>query len=170
MRYLAIDFGVRRLGLAISDDSGRLASPYAVRQRRGTRADVADILATLRGLGAQALVVGRPRSTQADEIGEGEKGADAFVQALEAALRAAHLTVPIERWDERFSTREALSQLRQAGISQKRGREDNGSGGVDARAAAIILQGFLDAQHPGSHQSDREDAAAPLQNYEPTDL
>ena len=140
MRYLAIDFGMRRLGLAISDDSGRLASPYAVRERRGTKADVADIVVTLRGLGAEALLVGRPRSTQDGQIGDSERAADAFVQALETALRHAGLAVPVERWDERFSTREALGQLREAGISQKRGREDIGSGGVDARAAAIILQ------------------------------
>ena len=169
MRYLAIDFGLRRLGLAISDDSGRLASPYAVRERRGTKADVADIITTLRGLGAQALLVGRPRSTQEGQTGDSERAADAFVKALENALRAANVTIPIERWDERFSTREALGQLREVGISQKRGRGDSGSGGVDARAAAIILQGFLDAQQQKKHpQSD--DVAEAHSHHEPVDL
>lgn len=146
MRYLAIDFGSKRLGLAVSDDSGIFASPYAARERQGTRRDVAEIVRTARGLGVQGIVVGRPRALQSGETGSSEAGAEAFVQALQTALDADKLSIPIERWDERFSTREALNQMRDAGISQMQGRQSSGGNATDARAAAVILQGFLDAQ------------------------
>lgn len=144
MRYLAVDFGRKRLGLAISDDTASLASAYATRERRGTRLDVADIIDTLRGLGATGIVMGRPIHLNAGEIGDGEAGADTFAAALQNALTQAGIEIEIERWDERFSTREALGQMREIGLSQKRARQSNGSEGVDARAAAVFLQGFLD--------------------------
>ncbi len=146
MRYLAIDFGRKRLGLAISDETATFASAYATRERKGTKTDVLEIVRTLRGLGAQGIVMGRPRNTEADAIGDSEVAADTFAQALQNALIAEGLNLEIERWDERFSTREALGQMREIGLSQKRARHSNGSDSVDARAAAVILQGFLDHQ------------------------
>jgi putative Holliday junction resolvase len=153
MRYLAVDFGTRRLGLAVSDETGTLASPYAARERQGTRRDVAEIIRTARGLGAQTIIVGRPRHLQSGETGSSEAGAQAFVTALETALQEAKLLIAIERWDERFSTREALNQMRESGISQLQGRQASDANSTDARAAAVILQGFLDAQRNHSLNS-----------------
>jgi putative Holliday junction resolvase len=156
MRYLAIDFGTRRLGLAVSDESGSFVSPYASRERQGTRRDVADLVQTVRGLGIQAIIVGRPRNLQDGQTGSSEAGAEKFVQALQIALEEVQLAVPIERWDERFSTKEALHQMRDAGISQRVGRESSGSNSTDARAAAVILQGFLDAKRGAEVASNDE--------------
>ena len=145
MRYLAIDFGKKRIGLAISDDAGMFASPYATRRRLGTARDVEEIITTLRGLGAQGIVFGLPRSSDGSR-GPLENETRALAAALQDGLRAANLEIEIEWWDERFSTAEALTHMRAAGISQKRGRESSGTDSVDARAAAVILQGFLDSK------------------------
>lgn len=143
MRYLAIDYGERRIGLATCDDEERFASPHGVRERQGTRRDVAAIVETIRGLGVQGLVFGLPRAVHGG-TGNSEPAVKKFALSLEEELRAANLPIALEWWDERFSTREALSQMRTLGISQKRGRESTDSNSVDARAAAVILQGFLD--------------------------
>jgi putative Holliday junction resolvase len=145
MRYLAIDFGGRRIGLAVSDESETLATPHSTRQREGTRRDVAAIVEVVRGLGAAGVVFGLPRALSGGP-GEGEEAARAFAAQLQQGLRAANLPIEIAWWDERFSTREALGQMRDAGISQKRGRDANDGSSTDARAAAVILQGFLDSR------------------------
>ncbi len=77
--------------------------------------------------------------------GEGEEAARAFAAQLQQGLSGASLPIEIKWWDERFSTREALGQMRDAGISQKRGRDANDGRSTDARAA-VILQGFLDSR------------------------
>ncbi len=145
MKYLAIDYGERRIGLAVSDESGEFAWPHGVRQRTATRQDAANIIEVVRGLGIEGIVCGLPRATSGGE-GQSEAAVRGFVDSLQKALRAAQIPIEIEWWDERFSTKEALGQMRHLGISQRRGRESSGSDSVDARAASIILQGFLDRQ------------------------
>jgi RNase H-fold protein (predicted Holliday junction resolvase) len=71
-------------------------------------------------------------------------------ELLQTALREARLDVTLQMQDERFSTAVVLGQLREAGISQRAAREDNGAGSTDARAAAVILQNFLDATNSNS--------------------
>jgi len=179
MRYLAIDLGLKRIGLAVSDETGTLASPYATRDRKGNRHDIADIIATMRGVGAEGVVCGLPRSAEGTGIHH-EAATKAFAAALQEGLHAAGLPVEIEWWDERFSTAEALTQMRAAGISQRRGRASGGTDSVDARAAAVILQGFLDrqrarAQATGAHGEihvsdvDVEDASGWIREHETLD-
>jgi putative Holliday junction resolvase len=157
MRYLAIDFGRRRLGLAVSDPEGSIAVPYASRQRQGTRRDVADLIETIRGLNAESIVFGLPHNL---EIGGAENDslrlARNFAAALETQLRAQNLPHAIEWWDERFSTTQALHQMQTLGISQREGRNAVGDGSVDARAAANILQSFLDSQKNGGRENDNQ--------------
>lgn len=150
MRYLAIDFGLQRIGLAVSDETGGLAWPYATRQRQGNKRDVADLIATVRGLSIEGLVIGLPRSASGAQ-GDLEARVRAFAGVLQDGLKAAGLTIELFWQDERFSTAEALKQMRVAGISQRQGRESSGSDSVDARAAAVILQGFLDARRASPH-------------------
>ena len=139
-RVLAIDFGLKRLGLALSDDRGVLAAPYAVRERKGLKRDVADLTETIKELRVALVVFGRPRGLQ--EGTEHHKSQiEQFSSALESALREASLPIAIEWWDERFSTAEAWRGLRASGISSRAGKEQ-----IDAHAAAVILQGYLDAQ------------------------
>jgi putative Holliday junction resolvase len=144
-RVLGIDYGTKRLGLAVSDEASFFASPYGARERRSLKSDLADVLTTARGLGAAAIVVGRPRALDTSRAGDSESGAAALAASLREAVAQAGESWPVYEWDERFSTSQALRQGRESGISQKRGRSSTGADSIDARAAAIILQSFLDA-------------------------
>src|SRR3712207_1278703 len=110
MRYLAVDFGVRRIGLAVSDETGTLASPHTTRERRGTKQDVAAIIEMVRGLGIQGILFGLPRALHGGQ-GDAEAAVRAFAEHVEEGLRVANLPIRVEWWDERFSTREALGQM-----------------------------------------------------------
>jgi len=151
MRYLAIDYGLRRIGLATSDESGRFVSPYGSRERIGYKQDSGGVLELVRGLGIEGIVLGLPLATESGSAeaspGEMETTVRNFAKALKKAIAAAGLSLEVEWCDERFSTAEALKLMREAGISQRQGRESTGSDSVDARAAAVILQGFLDARN-----------------------
>ncbi len=177
MRYLAIDYGARRLGLAVCDESETLASPHGALTRQNLKLDLAALLQTVRGLNIEGLVFGLPRSTNASQVGDSESAARDFASRLESALQSENLALEIAWQDERFSTREALNAMKSAGISQKRGRESLGSDNTDARSAAIILQSFLDAKH--ARQNDiannrvlesRADEPSSIVKNEPKDL
>ena len=170
MRYLAVDYGTRRIGLAVSDETETFASPLSTRERKGMQHDIAAVMETMRGVGAQGIVMGLPRGL-GHEQGQNEAAARKFASALHKGLRAAGLPDSIEWWDERFSTREALTHLRIAGISQRRSRDSSGTDSVDARAAAIILQGFLDARkNQGRHEDDSTLEAVNPAEFEAADL
>lgn len=151
-RVLAIDFGLKRLGLALSDDRGKLAAPYTVRQRRSLNHDIADLTHTIADLRVAAVVVGKPRG-----LAEGTQHHAAplkkFVALLESSLREAGLSIAIEWWDERFSTAEAWRSLQESGISTRTGKDT-----VDAHAAAVILQGYLDAKNKACPDTDEYQA------------
>lgn len=140
MKHLAIDFGKKRLGLAISDNDARIAVPYEVRERRGLKHDVAELLQTARALRVERVVFGLPRETEGDGVHHAEQ-VRGLARALQNAFNDVQMTVEIAWWDERFSTAEALGNMRTIGISARQGRES-----VDAHAASVILQGYLDAQ------------------------
>ena len=131
---LGVDLGSRRIGLAISDTTGTLATPLTVLQRASRPAlDHEAIVAAAYEEDAQRIVVGLPRSLS------GRDGPAArSVRAEVAELRAlAGEDLPVELHDERFTTVTATRNLREAG--QRRLRES-----VDAAAAAVILQSYLD--------------------------
>ncbi len=142
--------------MAVSDESETLVWPHDTHRREGagstqgaqhkaSRRDVAAVVGAVRGLGAQGLVFGLPRALDG-KAGAGEEAVRSFASQVQNALGEAGLNLEIEWWDERFSTREALGQMRDLGISQKRGRQSDGASSTDARAAAVILQGFLDGK------------------------
>lgn len=144
MKYLGIDFGEKRIGLAVSDDAGRVALPYGTHPRGGHKPDIAYLQSAMRGLGIEAVVFGLPRALQ-DETQSAAR--ETKVRAFAGLLQDAVPGVGISWWDERFSTREAQHQLRAEGVSQKTARDSGGASSIDARAAAVILQGFLDRRN-----------------------
>lgn len=156
MRYLAIDFGTKRLGLATCDAEEIVVSAYRILQRQGTRRDIAELLQIVRGLNIEAIVLGRPRALESAQTGSNQSAADKFGAALQNALGENGVSIAIERWDEQFSTSEALKQGRELNISEERGRNSSGADAIDARAAAVILQGFLDARRLRRPYSDPE--------------
>ncbi len=134
-RILGVDLGTRRIGLAVSDPSGVIASPLRVLERSGDLdADRAAILAAAREQDAERIVVGLPTELSG-RSGPAAKAARAEVEAL----RAAAPDLPVVLVDERLTTVIAQRALVQAGVRRKDRRRK-----VDKVAAAVILQSFLD--------------------------
>ena len=134
MRALGIDLGSKRVGVAVSDSDGTLATPYEVISRSGDRTiDHGRIAAMVDEAGADVVVVGLPRSL------DGSLGAAARAALDEAGDLRAALQVPVETWDERLTTVTAHQQLAAAGVSSRRRR-----GVIDQVAASVMLQAWLD--------------------------
>ncbi|HQE99630.1 MAG TPA: Holliday junction resolvase RuvX [Anaerolineae bacterium] len=131
MRTLALDLGDRRIGVALSDATGTLARPLEVFQRRSRAADFAHVAALVQQHEVGAVVIGLPFNMNGTE---GQRAA--WTRDYGAALGQA-VERPVTFWDERLTTVEAEELLQAQGRqSEKRS--------VDAIAAAIILQGYLD--------------------------
>ncbi|HET7824459.1 MAG TPA: Holliday junction resolvase RuvX [Anaeromyxobacter sp.] len=137
MRYLGVDLGRARIGLAIADDVLRQARPLRVVHRRGGVNDLDAIAEVARDYEVGRAVVGLPLNM------DGTEGPAARLSREFAAKLEATLGVPVELFDERLSTFEAEARLRDRGISAKDARAR-----VDAEAAAVILQGWLDRERP----------------------
>ncbi len=135
MRTLALDLGERRIGVAVSDPGGTIARPVGVIQRRSRAEDFAAIAALVAEHGAARVVVGRPLTLRG-EVGPQARWVEDYARALAEAL-----PVPVELWDERYTTATAEEILATVRPPARRRRGD-----VDAVAAAVILQSFLDAQ------------------------
>jgi putative pre-16S rRNA nuclease len=132
-RLLAVDYGERRIGLAVSDPTGTIASPVGhILRRPGKRPPIAEIVRRAEALGARGFVVGLPL----DESGEDMPRA-AEVRRIAAELER-RTGLPVELLDERFTTAAALRAVREMGGSTK-GRK----GDVDALAATVLLQHAL---------------------------
>lgn len=128
-RVLAVDPGSVRIGLALSDPGGSIARPLDVLAHRSRAEDARAIAARALAEGAARIVVG----VALDRQGEPGPAARRALRLIEA-LRACS-DLPVEPWDESDSTRAAV--------------EAGGQAPLDARAAAVVLQGYLDAQNPG---------------------
>jgi putative Holliday junction resolvase len=136
VRALGIDFGERRIGLALSDPTGTLASPLiTLRYRTGKRPPLGEMERIAREAGVQQLVMGLPLDLTGEET---ERCAAA--RKMGDAL-AARLGVAVHYVDERLTSVRAERLVRSAGLPRSR-REDKGR--VDAAAAALILQSWLD--------------------------
>lgn len=154
MTFLAIDYGARRLGLALSDTEGRLALPLDTHTRRpnDNRGDIATLIALIRARGVEGIVLGIPGGSAQSE--ETAQIARRFVANLEKAAGEAGFSLSFFETDERFSTSQAHNELRGAGISTRQSRESGGANSIDARSAAVFLQTFLDARND-SHLDSR---------------
>jgi putative holliday junction resolvase len=139
VRALGLDVGSKTIGIAVSDELGMLAHPRRTLARKGTRADVEAIAAVLAAEGAEVVVVGLPLTLEGD-LGHRARRVMILVEALRARL-----AVPVETWDERFSTAGAERALLEGGASRARRKEH-----IDDEAAAYFLQGWLDARRPSS--------------------
>lgn len=137
-RAVALDIGTRRIGVALSDSGGTVATPYEVVTRSGDRArDHRRIAGLVEEAGAAVVVVGLPLSLDGS-LGPAARTVLAEVDELRAAL-----DVDIVTWDERLSTVEAERSLRVMGVKKGNRRRV-----VDQVAATVILQSWLDAGQP----------------------
>jgi putative pre-16S rRNA nuclease len=134
VRVLALDLGSKRIGVAVSDLTGTIASPLTVLARsRSRRQDHERIAALVREEQADLVVVGLPISLS------GAEGPAARAARTEAEALATLVAVPLETFDERLTTVTAERALAEAGVRGRARRQV-----VDKVAAAVILQSFLD--------------------------
>jgi putative Holliday junction resolvase len=137
VRVLGIDLGDRRIGVAVSDSGGLIASPRCTIIRSGDPgADRVKVAAVVTETGAQRVVVGLPLSLDGSR-GRAARGAQAEARALADMLRADG--VEVETFDERFTT---VSAERHLGETGRRGQARRRV--VDQAAAAVMLQAWLD--------------------------
>ncbi|MDQ1373417.1 MAG: putative pre6S rRNA nuclease [Actinomycetota bacterium] len=133
-RVIGIDLGERRIGVAVSDGTGTLASPHGVIERsRDRAADHGAIAALVAELDAERVVVGLPLSLS------GAAGPAARAALAEAAALASVLAVPVETFDERLTTVAAAQSLRAGGVKARKQRKR-----IDEMAASVMLQNWLE--------------------------
>ncbi len=135
MRILALDYGSKRVGVALSDPTGTLAKPLPFLPAKGDVKLARDVAALAAKEQAGLILLGLPRHMNGS-LGESA----ALVQAFAAALGQA-TKIPVKLVDERLSTVQASRQLQEAGRDARAQRSR-----IDSEAAAVLLQGFLDAQ------------------------
>jgi putative Holliday junction resolvase len=142
-RCLGVDLGERRIGLAVTDPSGVLASPHATLTRGAEPSDDhRAIVDAAVALGATRIVVGLPRSLSG-ELGRAARSVLDEVGALAELARPAGIEV--DTYDERFSTMIAQRNLR-ASTPKRSKRQRAQRESIDASAAAVILQSWIDAR------------------------
>ena len=136
MRSLGLDIGDKRIGVALSDPEGILASPFTIIDRKDDAADIEAIINIVERQRVERIVVGLPRSMDGS-IGRQAEKVKSFTQKL-----CSHTDVSVEFRDERLTTVSAKRLMQSVGKkkSRKKARDD-------AIAAALILQGYLDETH-----------------------
>lgn len=136
MRVLALDIGEKRVGVAVSDPLGRVATPVTVLDARRLLGDAAELKRLLRDYDdVEALVVGLPLSL------DGSEGPQAARVRAVAEKIAAHVGLPVNYVDERLSSAEAEKRMSEAGADSRARR-----GSVDMVAASVMLQTYLDSR------------------------
>jgi putative Holliday junction resolvase len=136
MRALGVDLGTRRIGVAISDSGGVLASPYEVVARSGDeQVDHRRLLAIAAEVEAELIVVGLPLSL------DGSMGPAATAAVAEAERLGATTDLPVELYDERFTTVTADRSLMERKMKADARRQI-----IDKLAAAVMLQAWLDSR------------------------
>ncbi len=134
-RILAIDYGSRRMGLAVSDALGITAQGLETLQRKNRRSDFARLERVIRENQVQEIVLGYPLRMSGQEGTQSQKVAE-FAEELRHKFE-----LPVHLWDERLTSAEANRLLREADLSiQKRAQA------VDRMAATLILQSFMQAR------------------------
>ena len=133
MRVLGLDYGSRRIGVAVCDELGLTAQGIGTVIRKNRDADLAAIAAFVERFDVERIVVGYPVRLDGSEGIQCEK-VNRFIRRLQTRF-----TIPVIRRDETLSTKEAEELLRETGVRREKKR-----GIVDRLAASIILQGYLD--------------------------
>lgn len=132
-RVLGIDYGSKRVGVAISDPTRLIAQPVGAMENNPGL--IARICSMVQAEGVVCIVVGMPYNGK-DERGKKAAEVDRFIEALQSATR-----VPVDIWDESFTSVEAKAIHIRAGMKRKQRRQ---KGRVDVMAARLLLQEYLE--------------------------
>lgn len=134
-RILAIDYGARRMGLAVSDPLGITAQGLETMERKNKRTDFAHLEQVIRDYEVKEIVLGYPLR-MSGEAGTQSQKVTEFAEALRQRFQ-----LPVHLWDERLTSAEANRLLREAEVSSRKRAQ-----AVDRMAAVLILQSFLQAR------------------------
>lgn len=132
MRVLGLDIGDRRVGVAVSDETGTIATPHGVHTRRSAPEDIAQLAQLARQLGAVAIVAGLPLNMDGTEGQQARK-----TRALAEAI-ASEAQLPLHYLDERLTSVEADRAMVEGGLTRRARKKRE-----DALAAVLILQAWL---------------------------
>src|SRR5512139_3555150 len=135
-RLLGLDVGEKRVGVAICDETQTLARPLLTLRRTSKKEDFAQLAALCHVHAIEKVIIGVPK-TLSNEEGPQAQRVRRYANELQAAL-----DLPIEFWDERYSTVEARDLM--ANVGRALSRKDE----IDAIAATVILQDYLDGHNP----------------------
>jgi len=136
-RCLGIDFGTRRIGLALSDSTGNLATPLPFLENTSLKEVIAKFQELVESHGVKTIVIGLPRNMDGS-YGPSAQKVREFITEIQP-----HIPAEIISQDERLTTAQATRGLSQMGLNQKDLRKK-----VDSSSAALILQQFLDRTRP----------------------
>jgi putative Holliday junction resolvase len=134
-RFVGLDVGERRIGVAVSDPLGMTAQPHEVVERRGARVDILALMEKLRGFEVAGFVAGLPLEMSGNEGSQVER-VRTFCERLEKTTG-----IPVAYQDERLTSVQSERLLESAGVRRERRR-----GLLDKMAAALILQAWLDSR------------------------
>jgi putative Holliday junction resolvase len=142
MRFLALDVGERRIGIAVSE-SGLLAAPHSVLHRKSKKEDFVRLQRLIDELKIERIIVGLPYSISSEEkMGPQARRIKRYADAL-----AQVVNIPFEFFDESYSTVDAGVYLAAAPVAEERLKpSQRGHAPLDAAAAAVILQNYLDSR------------------------
>jgi putative Holliday junction resolvase len=144
MRILGLDYGSKRIGVAVCDELGITARGLATITRKNRRHDLEEIARFIRTYAVEKIVIGYPirldgtEGIQCDKINK-------FAQLLESAF-----SLPVIKWDETLTTKEAEEILILSNMPRERRKSE-----IDKLAAGLILQGYLDSQ--GRYEKEKND-------------
>ena len=134
MRIMALDYGEKRIGVALSDPLGLTAGGLVTLKRENIKKDLLAIFELVETHQVEQVVLGLPRNMDGS-LGPSAGQVKEFARRLKGRLQ-----VPVVFWDERLSTRAAQRTLLEGDVSRRKRRDV-----LDKMAAALILQGYLDA-------------------------
>ena len=137
MRILCLDIGSKRVGIALSDPFGWTAQALEVLERRGDERDFEVILKLCLDNEVERVVVGIPYDSEGEEGKEAKRILN-FCKRFEAYLYSEGYTLPVEGYDERYSTAEATERLLRVDMSRSKRKKI-----IDKMAAVVILENYL---------------------------
>ncbi|MDH5738993.1 MAG: Holliday junction resolvase RuvX [Nitrospira sp.] len=158
-RILALDYGTKRIGVALSDELRWTAQPLETFERRALDWDVAHIATLVSSHDVERVVLGFPLQL------DGRQGPAVLAMRVFAEKLEAGISVPIILWDERMTTKAAEDLLIAADVSRKKRK-----GVVDRIAAAILLQSYLEAQASSSAVDGTTSAVDGMEETWATDI
>ena len=144
MRILGLDYGSKRIGVAVCDELGITARGLATITRKNRRHDLEEIARFIRTYAVEKIVIGYPIRLDGSEGIQCDK-INKFAQLLESAF-----SLPVIKWDETLTTKEAEEILILSNMPRERRKSE-----IDKLAAGLILQGYLDSQ--GRYEKEKND-------------